>query len=324
LVYVFIEDRVYGLDPGTGETRWESAVIGKFGFRSPSPILGANGLMYVDNGLGVFALDIQSGAVRWNTTFQAGTDRILPHLGPDGTVYMLFRGLATNGQYTLKALNGATGEERWSVSNAANSGPLLVGPDGTLYAVNADGSLSAREGRCGTLKWTYTPEPNTFIDTSVTCSLGADGTLYIRAVTNQPFQSRLFAIDTANGTRKWQKELDHGRGVPAIGPDGTLYLLSQDAKLTAHDPATGAERWAFTAPRPQIISQGSPSVAADGTVYFIADKTVYAINGTTGTKAWELTLTESRVEIHGSTPVIGGDGKLYIQDNALPRIYAIR
>ena len=61
----------------------------------------------------------------------------------------------------------------------------------------------------------------------------------------------------------------------------------------------GAEIWKFS----RSVIMTSPAIGKDGSVYFGAnDKTVYSLNGTTGKKNWETSLTSE-----GST----GKAKLY-------------
>ena len=76
--------------------------------------------------------------------------------------------------------------------------------------------------------------------------------------------------------------------------------------LYAVDGATGTAKWAF---HTDEAIQGSPSVAADGTVYFGSnDSKIYALHGATGDKLWEFK-TGYWVK---SGPAIGPDGTVFV------------
>jgi outer membrane protein assembly factor BamB len=130
---------------------------------------------------------------------------------------------------------------------------------------------------------------------------------------------------------------------PAIGPDGTVYVGSDDGHLYAIDPETGSEKWRFLS---GAEIQSSPAVGSDGTIYFgsldknfyalrangtakwiyninnfifsspaissngravyvgASDNTIYAFNASTGTLKWKVTTGGKIV----SSPGIGNDG----------------
>jgi outer membrane protein assembly factor BamB len=93
---------------------------------------------------------------------------------------------------------------------------------------------------------------------------------------------------------------------PAIGPNGTIYIGSDDGHLYALDEETGAKKWSFPA-KADVMS--SPAIGTDGTVYFGSqDNNVYALDGTTGAKKWSF----STVNNVSSSPAIGMDGTVYV------------
>ncbi|NIN10722.1 MAG: PQQ-binding-like beta-propeller repeat protein, partial [Gemmatimonadales bacterium] len=114
----------------------------------------------------------------------------------------------------------------------------------------------------------------------------------------------LFAINP-DGSEKWVCPTGGpGRGTPpAIGADGTLYLLGS---VDAVRPDGVKKKWEF---RGSSTVQGPPSIGADGTLYVSCSYSLYALY-MDGTEKW-------RFEPDGSgsltgSPAIGADGALYV------------
>jgi hypothetical protein len=119
-----------------------------------------------------------------------------------------------------------------------------------------------------------------------TPAVGADGTVYFGADDNN-----LYAINptdrdtdatenTLNSDREWifatGGEVDSN---PAIAPDGTILVLSNDSTLYAVNP-DGTEKWNFTIPVTAALPNSSPTVSNQGVVYVgsSGDDKLYAIN----------------------------------------------
>lgn len=89
----------------------------------------------------------------------------------------------------------------------------------------------------------------------------------------------------------------------AIGEDGTVYVGSENGRLTALT-SLGRRKWIFNA---EAGIKSSPAIGSDGTVYVGSrDKNFYAVNAE-GKEKW-------RIETEGSivsSPAIGRDGTIY-------------
>ncbi|OEU79872.1 MAG: hypothetical protein BA865_12325, partial [Desulfobacterales bacterium S5133MH4] len=126
------------------------------------------------------------------------------------------------------------------------------------------------------------------------------------------------------GTKKW--EFPTGGSVfssPAVGPDGTIYVGSDDGKLYAINP-DGTQKWVFTEIGNKVSS--SPAIGSDGTIYVGLDNgEVHAIDSETGKKKeegeWPFEIeTGGKVS---SSPAVGSDGTVYVGFGD-HRLYAIK
>ncbi len=116
------------------------------------------------------------------------------------------------------------------------------------------------------------------------------------------------ARSQADGTPRWAGPFTTGGYIassPAVAPDGTLYIGTQDKYLYALTP-TGALKWRFLT---GDWVDSTPAVAADGTVYFGSwDGKLYALTPA-GTKKWDFS-TGAGSYIY-SSPALGTDGTIY-------------
>lgn len=112
----------------------------------------------------------------------------------------------------------------------------------------------------------------------------------------------LYAIN-ATGTLKWK--FPTGSAVEiTVGADGTIYFGSYNNNLYAID-AAGTLKWKFATGG---AAHSSPAIGADGTIYIgSVDNNLYAINAA-GTLVWKFA-TGNEVE---SPPAIGADGTVCV------------
>ena len=118
-----------------------------------------------------------------------------------------------------------------------------------------------------------------------------------------------------DGSQKWFYETPLCCGSPAIGPDGTIYvLIAQNKAIMAINP-DGTPRWqkSFTDVAPRI----HPTVGNDGTVYFLAEASLsgahsklIALNGTTGEINWIYEF-EGDLGAGERLPAVGQNGIIY-------------
>ncbi|MFL2938231.1 MAG: PQQ-binding-like beta-propeller repeat protein [Opitutales bacterium] len=92
---------------------------------------------------------------------------------------------------------------------------------------------------------------------------------------------------------------------PAIAPDGTIYVGSNDNKLHAFH-SNGSSKWTSSTGN---WVDSTPSIGSDGTIYVGSwDNKIYALNPSDGSVLWEYE-TNSYVT---ASPSLGADGRVYV------------
>jgi outer membrane protein assembly factor BamB len=157
-----------------------------------------------------------------------------PAIGIDGTVYFVT-------EYgKLFAISpptsGSEGILKWSYSiNTTTYSSPAISSDGTIYVGTYTNTLYAFTAS-GALKWTCGIPTNIFYSSP---AIGSDGTVYVGANDGTGTGAdTMFAITAptsgTTGIIKWSYRIDSGTfSSPAIGPDGTIYIILNNGKLYA-------------------------------------------------------------------------------------------
>jgi len=176
------------------------------------------------------------------------------------------------------------------------SGPA-VGPDQTIYVSCEGGGLLALNPD-GTLRWAA---PARAWSSPV---VAADGTIHVLGCPQGA--SGYYALAyTPDGAERWRFPIPYGLrwGAPALGPDGTVYVISYADTVYAINP-DGTRRWTLASQR---FTWTDFAIAPDGTIYLGCGLDSLQALNPDGTVKWRVPAGLMRP----AALAIGADGTLY-------------
>jgi outer membrane protein assembly factor BamB len=209
-----------------------------------TPVIGADGTIYVGSADTRFFALTPSGRVRWQRRTGGIIDAaaaIGPYDARTGTTPLTFG----SGDERLYQVRADTGRVRWILRAPRPpadtqlvswwEGNVAPAPDGDLYVGNTGGG-AYRISAGGKVRWVDQRANSVW----TTPAFAPDGTTYWGSL-----DLSAFALGP-DGRERWAAgTLGYVVASPAVGTDGTVYTASFDGHVVARDPATGAARWTF-------------------------------------------------------------------------------
>jgi outer membrane protein assembly factor BamB len=311
------------IDPVDGRERWCTTDNNGTSADRSSPVVAANGVVYMggrDNDLWAIEPD---GTVQW--TFHVPTDGDVttsPMIGIDGTIYMGSDSLSAGYFYGMTP--GPVASIRWLNilgGGVRNVSPALSHDGAVVYVTSAGHTLHALDAATGLEIWRNRLErrANGQRGPNYSPVVGDDGTIYVG------FDEGLFAVNP-DGSVRWLHELGRERiqSPPAIGPDGTLYVVAArgaDGVVLAVG-RDGSLAWAHSLVGRMVNT--APVVDRSGILYVAAWDELYAFDprgdGRGGGRVrWQLGFAK---RVFDAGPIISGPGRILIGSRDR-RLYAL-
>ncbi|MDD5501931.1 MAG: PQQ-binding-like beta-propeller repeat protein [Candidatus Thermoplasmatota archaeon] len=221
-VYITSDNRNFYSMKTDGTIRWQIDVYDSDGFGSgslSSPAADNAGILYIgstDSNLYAIKPD---GAIKWKFATGGAIYDASPVIDKYGTIYIGCEDgclYSINSDGTLKWKYKTNGELGSSTPAIMSDGAIcIISYDNRIYKINRNGDL----------EWSFslgTFDKDTGMANPVVSS---DGTIFIG------WGEKLSAVNP-NGTLKWTIQLEYDiRSSPAIGSDGTLYVVTSYGHL---------------------------------------------------------------------------------------------
>jgi outer membrane protein assembly factor BamB len=247
------QGRVYALSPD-GALLWINREVNWAPY--VPPIAGPDGAVYVGSIDSLYRIS-PTGEVDWE--FQGHTIQGSAAVGPDGTVYAGFEQAPE-----AVALDPADGSLIWS--NSPGLGALGTGGNETRLGRSSPGGPIDRFYLWWDALAGFTLDGDHLFTTSAgntydhEVGVGSDGTLYAPANS----ESDLVAMSPSNGGIYWTASGPWLAGTSdvEVGPDDTLYFVSDGRWVDAFDPETQTSIWRHNTD----LSLRRPSLAPDGSM----------------------------------------------------------
>jgi hypothetical protein len=244
--------------------------------------------------------------VKWRVKVSLDAFTHDPGVGPDGTIYI------PNKFGRTQAINPFDGSTRWVAAYGGGSGPITVGPDGTVYVagggagtIGGTDSISALRPD-GTLKWMFTGTKDGLMAGP---NVGPDGNIYgVTDFSGIGFFSLTPAGQLRFATGQFSDYGPVGMNI-AFGADRAYFGF--DSRFFAYDLGGGL-RWTLGS----AGDPPSPVVGPNGNVVFLA------FPSNLGKSVWSYTPAGQPVykfyEFPGnvqSVPDVGVDNVAYLSRN---------
>ncbi|RAI57286.1 PQQ-like beta-propeller repeat protein [Roseicella frigidaeris] len=164
--------------------------------------------------------------------------------------------------------------------------------DGTVFASDAFGEISALDAATGRERWSFDTRPKKERDGALGAGLAFQGGV-LYAVTGL---SEAMAIDPATGKPSWRVNLPApARGAPTV-TDGRLLVPTIENQLLALSTTDGQQQWTYRAQPTTTMVLGLPAPAVEGDVVVagFASGELAAIRIQDGKNIWSETLSSAR------------------------------
>jgi outer membrane protein assembly factor BamB len=291
-VYVAGEDsgrKVWAVNTSDGTKKWifpddDPAVSSIDNTSRSSPAVDRNGVIYIGESDGSSDGNVRAiwpnGIQKWiyDVNEEVESDMVADRTGGawDGYIYVG----DDSGTVIQFSPDSADGTPEWREPGGTDiEATVAVSPDGSIvYAVTETGTVLARNAVDGSSVsgWTNPDTDGYYQDNGIAIDTSGGayhGTIYIMTSAEDGSGGAYLSSVKADGTGfNWERvpvgSPQHSKSTPEVGPDGTIYVGTDENHVYAIDPSDGSVKWSY-----DLIGnvRSSPAVGDDGTVYIGSD-----------------------------------------------------
>jgi len=277
---------------------WSFNISGKgvFGGAFSNPLIMGNTVYFQDAKANVFALDLQSGAIKWKNEYNSSSV-----VGPNGPAEGWGKVFVAKDLYNMAALDAASGKELWTtkLSNVTTTGidiqpavyngmvfaSTVPGTGDIFYAPGGVGVIYALDQDTGIITWNFSTVPDDLWGHKEINSGG--GCWYTPSV---DLETGIMYWGVANpapfpGTKEWP----NGTSRPGdnLYTDSLLALGSVDGKLVWYTQVNPHDNYDHDFQIPPILARTNINGTQQDIVIGAGKKgKVYAFNRNTGSILW--------------------------------------
>ncbi len=233
--------------------------------------------------------------------------------------------LSAKGFSTRTSASAGDGE---SFSHTLVPRPVVAG--GTVYSMDAEGNISARDAaNLSSLRWESKGVSEKHSSDVLGGGLSYDqGKLY--AVSGRGL---VIASDAASGKELWRRNLNIPlRSAPAVA-DGKLFVITIDSQLFALNSVDGSVLWTHRGINEVtgLLNAVSPVVAGRTVIVPYASGEIYALSQDDGKPLWDQSMVlnaganQSNTAFSGigGDPVVDGDVVFAVSNSGMLSVYSI-
>jgi probable HAF family extracellular repeat protein len=273
--------------------------IGENELRSSSPTVSGN-LVFAGGETAFYALDVNSGEIRWTYEYQGTGQRSDAVVVPSDVLMW--------DAFGVRLLSLQTGQLLWeNRSLPATPTSISVANDvafvGGFDVLSASGKVVSIDVRSGVVLWTIElPIGQPQIPAAI-----KDGVVYLTTfdLAGGTYDGSLYAVDAATGSMLWSREHLNSLASPVISGE-TLYVAEFEGSVYAINTASGETVW-----RSELPGRSSSSIlVANGQAYAATGTgELFAFDAGSGALQWKVqtagTIWLSSPSTVGNTIVAG-------------------
>lgn len=257
------DDKLYGVDAGTGKLVWELAGIKDMYESQP---LVAGGVVYVHGASEYYAVDAKSGNVLW-TLESAGAGS--PSAMGNNAIY------TTVTNRMLVALDPKIGKVIWQradIQVPSNTSIVYDATRQSIYVAVSETKIASLSASDGSTLWQFALPVVSGKPAEARFAL-ADRILYVRVWQNTKGNGALYALNADSGERLWDFDTgSEGVYVPSIA-NGFVYFCGWLSRTVyALNATNGQKNWSYS-----LAGRGGNTAVSDGRLYVASqDGIIYA------------------------------------------------